>query len=254
MARANGHKRLSRKARHLISRLKRTRHASVQDVGLHELKHEINRSFWKKAKPMGRAPQTAAGVYRPPTRRAKRLLTQLRHAKVWRLQQRLVTEIAREFERGKRLVDKARAKARRAQAKAARYARRAANGARRAGRGARATARAAARAGRATRRGVRTASERHLSRAERRHARRAANGPGRTRRSGRPVFVFLRRQSGRFTGRAPAAATSTPRRAHAPVRVVVNPPAASRVAAARTTTRRSRRDARRTVARMVSRP
>jgi hypothetical protein len=106
---ATGYKRLTRKARHIIRHLKRTKHASVQDQMIHELRHEVSRTHGFKGP--GKAPGAGnAGHWRPLTHKAKQMLTRLRKAKVWSVQKQLVNELAREMERGKRVADRARAR------------------------------------------------------------------------------------------------------------------------------------------------
>ena len=116
MARPHGYKRLTRKARHLIRHLRRTRHASVQDQMVHELRHEVSRThgFHGPKKAPDRSP---AGRWRPLTHRAKQLLTRLRKAKVWGVQKQLVNELEEEIQRGRRL-ERAKAAARSAAARA----------------------------------------------------------------------------------------------------------------------------------------
>lgn len=165
MARQHGYKRLTRKARHLIRHLKRTRHASVQDQMVHELRHEVSRTHGfrgpKKAPDPGKA-----GRWRPLTRKAKQLLTRLRKAKVWRVQKQLVTELAREIERGRRRIDRARQAAVRGRARV-----RAGGGRVRAG------AQRTRRAGARFRGRVRNGQEKLLTRAERKQAEREKRGP-----------------------------------------------------------------------------
>ena len=139
---ARGYKRLTRKARHLIRHLKRTKHASVQDQMIHELKHEVSRTHGFRGPKKGPRPGDA-GHWRPLTRKGKQILTRLRKAKVWSVQKQLVNELAKELERGRRAADRAREKARAA-------ARRVRGGAERAAHG---TGRAARTAGRKTRNG-----------------------------------------------------------------------------------------------------
>lgn len=149
---ASGYKRLSRKARHLIHHLKRSKHASVQNTMVHELQHEINRHWGSRRQPRRHNPGNA-GQWRPLTRRAKQLLTRLRKTKVWSVQKQLVREIIREIERGKRLAERIR------KARPVRTGRRVA---RASGRAARAAGRKARphleRAGRATAARTRTAA------------------------------------------------------------------------------------------------
>jgi hypothetical protein len=160
MARSHGYKRLTRKARHLIRHLKRTKHATVQDQMVHELRHEVSRTHGfrgpKKAPDLGKA-----GRWRPLTRKAKQLLTRLRKAKVWQVQKQLVTELSREIERGRRRVDRVRRAAKRGHARVRAGAQR--------------TRRAYARFRSAARRG----QERLLTRAERKQAEREKRGPRR---------------------------------------------------------------------------
>jgi len=204
MARPRGYKRLTRKARHLIRHLKRTKHASVQDQMVHELRHEVSRTHGFRGPKNGPKPG-AAGHWRPLTRKAKQMLTRLRKAKVWSVQKQLVNELAREIERGRRVADRVREKARRARQKTGAAAARARNGARRAGRTARGAARGtrngwnrtrphAARAARAFRVTVNRGQERLLTRAERRAAQRGPRKPGRIRKSVRSARDGARRR------------------------------------------------------------
>jgi hypothetical protein len=230
MARPRGYKRLTRKARHLIRHLKRTKHASVQDHMVHELRHEVSRTHGFRGPKKGPS-ASSAGHWRPPTRKAKQILTRLRKAKVWSVQKQLVNELAKEIEHGRRLADRARD---RAEAAADRMRARAAR-AKRAGRAVGRTARAAgrktrngwnrarphaARAGRKFRSTVNRGQEKVLTRAERKAAERAKRGPGRIRQSVRSARENTRR---RFrTRRAPRRAPSplrprpTQARNHAP--------------------------------------
>jgi hypothetical protein len=190
MARPRGYKRLTRKARHVIRHLRRTKHASVQDQMVHELRHEVSRTHGFSG-PKKAPDRSGAGMWRPLTRKAKKILSRLRRAKVWSVQKQLVNELAREIEHGRRLAERARERARRAAARVraarrrtaragratARGARAVGRGARKAGRGARKAGQVArphvTRAGRAVRSGVRKAHEPHLRRAEARADRRA---------------------------------------------------------------------------------
>ena len=114
---ARGYKRLTRKARHVIRHLRRTKHASVQDQMIHELRHEVSRTHGFKGP--GKAPdRSKAGHWRPLTRKAKQMLTRLRKAKVWSVQKQIVNELAREIERGRRVADRARQAAVRARNRA----------------------------------------------------------------------------------------------------------------------------------------
>lgn len=97
-----GYRRVSRKARHVISRLRRSKTASVQDMHLHELGREINRRWFGRRKAQTAPDVSDTGIWRPLSRRAQRLLTELRKTKVWRVQQRLVAEIRRELEKGRK--------------------------------------------------------------------------------------------------------------------------------------------------------
>jgi len=98
------YKRLSRRGRHLIHRLRRTKHASVQHVMVGELVNEIHRSRWKRAAPSTPPGRPQAGHWRPLNRRAKSLLTQLRRTKVWAVQRRLVKELVVEMGKGRKRV------------------------------------------------------------------------------------------------------------------------------------------------------
>ena len=166
---ARGYKRLTRKARHLIRHLKRTKHASVQDQMIHELKHEVSRTHGFRGPKKGPRPGDA-GHWRPLTRKGKQILTRLRKAKVWSVQKQLVNELAKEIERGRRAVDRARQAALRARARAAAAGRRVRAGAKRTGRGAV-----------RFRKTVNRRQERLLTRAERRQAERGPRKPGRVR-------------------------------------------------------------------------
>jgi len=212
MARPYGYKRLTRKARHLIRNLKRTKHASVQDQMVHELKHEVSRThgFRGPKKAPGR---TGAGHWRPLTRKAKQLLSRLRKAKVWRVQKQLVLELADEMEHGRRRVDRARQAAARGRARV------------RAGGGrARAGAKRTRRAGIRFRGAAAKGQERLLSRAERKQDEREKRGPrqpGRIRARVRTARAGVRSrlsrpQSGRATRTAPAPARPGPARVQAP--------------------------------------
>ena len=154
------YKRLGRKGRHLLRQLRRSRHASVQRTLIHELKSHVSgrHGFRHRAGPpdVGKA-----GRYRPLTHKAKQLMTRLRKARIWSVQKRIISELEREIERGKRLAERIR------KAKAARAARQAA-------RRARQMARAARRGGRRLRDAVRRGHGRHLDRAERLQRERAA--------------------------------------------------------------------------------
>lgn len=191
---AHGYKRLTRKAKHIIRNLKRTKHSSVQKQYLHELRHEVSRTHGF------RGPKTAPdlgkpGRWRPPTRKAKQLLTRLRKTKVWSAQKQLVTELARELEKGRRLTDRAREKARRARRRARNAAKRARSGYQR-----------TRQTGRRFRERVKNGQEKLLTRAERRQAEREKRGlrkPG-------PV----RQVRDRLRSRAPYSGPFHSRRAH----------------------------------------
>lgn len=111
-------KRHSRKARHLLRVIRRSKHAAVQDMAVHELTHEIDRRHGWRGAPASHAPGPA-GEWRPLTHQAKNLISQLRKTKVWRLQKQLVRELAAELRNGRRIVDRMRELAARA-ARAAR--------------------------------------------------------------------------------------------------------------------------------------
>jgi hypothetical protein len=113
---ARGYKRLTRKARHVIRHLRRTKHASVQDQMIHELRHEVSRTHGSRG-PKKAPDRASAGHWRPLTRKAKQMLTRLRKAKVWSVQKQIVNELARELERGRRVADRARQAAARARAR-----------------------------------------------------------------------------------------------------------------------------------------
>jgi hypothetical protein len=98
------YRRLSRRARHLMRRLKRTKHASVQQVTVHELNNEIHRRRFGRAARTAEPAAARLGHWRPLTRRAKKLLTQLGRAKVWVIQRRLVKELVTEMENGRRFL------------------------------------------------------------------------------------------------------------------------------------------------------
>lgn len=185
---ANGYKRLSRKARHLIRSLKRTKHASVQRTMVNELQHEIHR-HWGSRKKATQYATGNPGHWRPLTHRAKQLLTRLRKAKVWSVQKQIVRELVREMERGRRRAAQAAKRARGAARATRRGAQAAGRGAQAAGRTVwtpvlfgRAAARKArphvARAGRATGAQARAAARATKSRwARARNARRQKRHP-----------------------------------------------------------------------------
>ena len=216
MARPHGYKRLTRKARHLIRHLKRTRHASVQDQMVHELRHEVSRTHGfrgpKKAPDLGKA-----GRWRPLTRRAKQILTRLRKAKVWQVQKQLVTELSREIERGRRRVDRVREAARRGRTRLH-------TGGGRVRAGAKRTRRAGVR----FRRSVASGQEKLLTRAERKQDGREKQGPrkpGRARRLRLAVqfprhrnrrFITRRGHPGRVRSTIPAPLRPGPARVQAP--------------------------------------
>ena len=201
---ARGYKRLTRKARHLIRHLKRTKHASVQDQMIHELKHEVSRTHGFCGPKKGPKPGDA-GHWRPLTRKAKHLLSRLRKAKVWSVQKQLVNELAKEIERGRRAVERVRERAQRVQARAKAAAARTRAGAERTGRTARSAARKtrngwnrarphAAKTGRKFRATISRGQERLLTRAERRQAQRGPRKPGRIRQSVRSARENARRR------------------------------------------------------------
>jgi len=106
---ARDYKRLTRRARHLIRRLRRTKHAAVQRVTVHELGNEIHRRRFGRAAKTAAPSLGRAGQWRPLSYRAKKLLTQLRKTKVWSVQRRLVKELGEEIERSRRtLAERAR--------------------------------------------------------------------------------------------------------------------------------------------------
>ena len=110
-------RRHSRRARHLMKTLRRSKHASTQDMAAHELVREIDRrhGFLRLGKQRGASPRPGMpGHWRPMTHRARRILAQLRKTKVWRLQKQLVRELQKELVIGRRAIDKARDRARRA--------------------------------------------------------------------------------------------------------------------------------------------
>lgn len=237
MARPRGYKRLTRKARHLIRHLRRTRHASVQDQMIHELRHEVSRTHGFHG-PKKAPERSSAGHWRPLTRRAKQMLTRLRKAKVWSVQKQIVNELAREIERGRRMADRARERARGA-------AKRVRAGYERSGRASRAAGRGARKAWNTARPRVSKAQERMLARAERRQGEREAGKrkpalTARARRAVRDRAGRIRGSAGsrlrslrrtRVPGRKPGPVPSRPVRAlprPAPVR-----PRAPRVRAAR---------------------
>jgi hypothetical protein len=201
---ARGYKRLTRKARHIIRHLRRTKHASVQDQMVHELRHEVSRTHGFRGP--GKAPdRSKAGNWRPLTRKAKQMLTRLRKAKVWSVQKQIVNELAREMERGRRVADRARQAVLRARARAEAAGRRVRAGAERTVRASRTAGRRtrngwnharphAARAGRKFRATVNRGQERLLARAERQQAGRQKRGPGRIRRSVRSARDNARRR------------------------------------------------------------
>lgn len=140
-------RRHSRKARHLLRVIRRSRHAAVQDMAVHELTHEIDHRHGRAGgTPVAHAPGPA-GVWRPLTGRAKRLISQLRSTKVWRLQRQLVRELAEELRNGQRIIDRIRERAERAAGVVRRAAEITGRGARAIGRGARAMGRGARVAG-----------------------------------------------------------------------------------------------------------
>ena len=188
---ARGYKRLTRKARHIIRNLKHTKHASVQNQMIHELRHEVSRTHGFRGP--GKAPDLGkAGRWRPLTRKAKQILARLRKAKVWSVQKRLVTELAKEIEHGKRVADRAKQAAKRAQARAKAAARRTRAGAQR-----------TRRAGSRFRKAANQGQERLLTRAERKQGEREKNMP---RQSSRQPYAgpFSSRRAHRRWGRAKA--------------------------------------------------
>ncbi len=68
---ARDYKRLTRRARHLIRRLRRTKHAAVQRVTVHELGNEIHRRRFGRASRSATPTSAAAGHWRPLTHRAE---------------------------------------------------------------------------------------------------------------------------------------------------------------------------------------
>lgn len=148
-----GYKRLGRRGRHLIRQLRKSRHAAVQRTIVHELKsHVSGRHGYQYTS--GPPDLGKPGRYRPLTRKAKQLLTRLRQARVWSVQKKIIAELEREIERGKRLAERIRKH---------RYVQRT----RRAGRSLR-------RNGKAFRSWAQQVQERHLRRAERHQAGREA--------------------------------------------------------------------------------
>jgi len=117
---ASDYRRLSRRARHLMRRLKRTKHASVQQVTVHELNNEIHRRRFGRAARTAEPAAARLGHWRPLTHRAKKLLIQLGRAKVWVVQRRLVKELVAEMEHGRRFLATRMHQARRRLTRAAR--------------------------------------------------------------------------------------------------------------------------------------
>lgn len=121
-------RRLGRRQRHLLRVIRRSRHSSVQNMAVHELQSGIDRRHGLHR--LGRPPRVAPGAtghWRPLTRKARQIISQLRRTRVWKLQKQLVRELGRELEHGRRLIDRARDRLRPA-------TRAAMSGARRAGR------------------------------------------------------------------------------------------------------------------------
>lgn len=185
MARPYGYKRLTRKARHLIHHLRRTKHASVQDQMIHELRHEVSRTHGFRG-PKKAPERSGAGHWRPLTRKAKQILTRLRSARVWSVQKQLVTELARELENGRRRVDRVRQSAARGRDHVKAGRNRVKAGAKR-----------TRKAGTRFRGHVKNGQEKLLARAERKQGEREKRGPGkrtRLRRSVRDNASRLRRR------------------------------------------------------------
>lgn len=216
---ARGYKRLTRKARHVIRHLRRTKHASVQDQMIHELKHEVSRTHGFKGP--GKAPDhSKAGHWRPLTRKAKQMLTRLRKAKVWSVQKQIVNELAREIEHGRRIAQRVQELARRARERAEAAAERVRAGAERAERAARTAGRKtrsgwnrarphAARAGRKFRATVNRGQERLLTRTERKQAGREKDP--RIRGRGQRLRVMADTALFRMRKRTPARRKAPPR-------------------------------------------
>lgn len=162
---AYGYRRLTRKARHLIRHMRHTKHASVQDQQIHELRHEVSRTHGFRGPKKGPKPGEA-GHWRPLTRKAKQLLTRLRKAKVWSVQKQLVNELAREIENGRRRVDRVRQSAARGRDHVKAGGKRVREGAKR-----------TRRAGTRFRGHVKNGQEKLLARAERKQAERENRGP-----------------------------------------------------------------------------
>ena len=240
-------RRHSRRAKHLMRVLRRSKHASTQDMASHELVREIDRrhGFLRlgRRRPAAMPRPGMPGHWRPMTRRARQILNQLRKTKVWRLQKQLVRELQKELANGRRAIDKARDLARRAARRAGRAGRRVRRGAEALGRDARragrATARGGLRAGRSAKRGGQWARPRlaaagrrardtsrrwqepMLKRAERRHAARhlpTATAPQWRIRTNPATGKPYRTRSNRVNGLP--VRVSRPRRARMPRRPV----------------------------------
>ena len=89
---ARDFKRHSRKARHLMRRLRHEKHGAVQRMMAHELTTKSTAAAGDGlSAPLPRS-LGLPGQYRPLTRRAKQILTRLRKTKVWSAQKRLLAE------------------------------------------------------------------------------------------------------------------------------------------------------------------
>lgn len=186
-------KRMSFRARRLIRHLRRSGYASVQDVTLHEIRRDVHRRHGLKAP---KTPDVSGhGQRRPLTRRAKRILSRLRSARMWNVKKHLIAELAREMKHGQRLADRLRQSAQRMRDRAQRARDRA----------------------RKIRGAVSRAQEGMIARAERRAAERAKRGPrqpGRVRQRARSLRVRTRTAFSGFRDRMRPGRSRRPRPAN----------------------------------------
>lgn len=141
------------RARHLMRQVARNRNQNVRRSAFNELMVHLSRRHRQKL-PAAPVSLKAPGDHRPLTLKARHLLRSLRGARSWPVVRRILAELHREIERGKRM------RTRVARSKPVRSVRKA--------------GRKTVRAGRAVRSGVQRAHEPHLARAERKHAGRDA--------------------------------------------------------------------------------
>jgi hypothetical protein len=92
---ATPHRRLSLRARHLIRTILRTRHSTVQRVAISELAGEVNRHHTTRRTPVLTPGET--GIWVRHSAKLRHVMSRLRYARNWKVQQQLVREATHEI-------------------------------------------------------------------------------------------------------------------------------------------------------------